>query len=179
MKRWQIILGIVLIALGFFSLLNQVFPDLRIGRFFFPLLLIGMGVLLLLRPRMAGSGVVIEFPIIGDIRKTGSWEVTQHEIWWIVGSNRLDFTEAHFPSGEGQIKIIGFVAEIKIILPEDVGLCVESTAFVTDYKGLQRKEDRFLNTLEDQTPDYMTADKRVKVQAIAFVSDIKVKPSLM
>lgn len=179
MKRWQIILGIILVVLGIFSLLNQVFPNLRIGRFFFPLFLIGLGVLLILRPRMAGSGVLIEFPIIGDLRKTGTWEVSQHEIWWFVGSNRFDFSEARFPTGEANIKVIGFVADIKVILPDDVGLFIESTAIVTDYKGLQRKQDLFLNTLEDQTPNYLTADKRVKVQALAFISDIKVKPSLM
>ncbi len=179
MKRWQIILGIILVVLGIFSLLNQVIPDLRIGRFFFPLILIGLGVLLIFRPRMAGSGVILEFPIIGDLRKTGTWDASQHEIWWFVGSNRFDFSEARFPTGEAIIKVIGFVADIKVILPEDVGLSIESTAIVTEYKGHQRKQDLLLNTLEDQTPNYLTADKRVKVQAFAIVSDIKVRPSLM
>lgn len=179
MKRWQIILGIILVVLGIFSLLGQVFPDLRIGRFFFPLFLIGLGVLLILRPRMVGSGVIIEYPIIGDLRKTGNWDVSQHEIWWLVGSNRFDFSEARFPIGEAKIKVIGFVADITIILPEDVGLLIESTAIVSEYKGLQRKQDLFLNTLQEETPNYLTANKRVKVQAFAFVSEVKVRPSLM
>jgi len=179
MKRWQIILGIILILLGTFSLLNQVFPGLRIGRFIFPLLLIGLGVILILRPRTAGSGVIVEFPIIGDLRRTGSWDVSQHEIWWFVGSNRFDFSEARFPVGEANIKIISFVSDIKIILPEDVGLLLESNAVFTEYKGPNRKQDLFLNALQEQTPNYLSADKRVSVQAFGFVLDIKVKPSLM
>jgi len=179
MKRWQIILGIILVTLGIFSLLNQVFPGFRIGRFIFPLFLIGLGVILILRPQMAGSGVIVEFPIIGDHRKTGTWDVSQHEIWWFVGSNRFDFSEARFPTGDANIKVIGFVADVKVILPDDVGLHIESNAVVSDYKGLKVKQERFLNPLEDQSPNYLTADKRVKVQTFAFVSDIKVRPSLM
>lgn len=178
MKRWQIIIGITLVLLGIFSLLNQVFPGLRIGRFFMPLLLIGLGALLILRPRIAGSGVNVQFPFLGDLRKTGAWEVTQHEIWWFVGSNRFDFSEAVFPNKDALVKVIGFVADTKIILPEDVGLCVESSAFVNEYIGLQGKQERFLSPVEEQTPNYLTADKRVKVQVYAFVSEIKVKPSL-
>lgn len=179
MKRWQIITGVVLILLGIIALLNQVFPDLRIGRFIGPLILIGIGVLLILRPRIAGPGVHVHIPVLGDIRKTGAWEVTEHEFWWFVGGNRLDFTEAIFPNGEGRIKIFGFVTDITIILPEDVGLRVESSAFLTDYNGLRGKQERFLSPLEDQTINYFEVDNRVHVQTIAFVSEIKVKSSII
>lgn len=179
MKRWYIIIGIVLIALGIFSLLNQIFPGLKIGRFFLPLFLIGLGALLIIRPRIAGPGVNVHFPIFGDIRKTGNWEVTHQEIWWLVGSSRFDFSTAVFTNHDVLIKVIGFVADIRIILPEDVGLCVETTAFVNEYSGMEGKQERFLSPLVEQTPNYQTADKRVKVQVFAFVSDIKVKPSLM
>lgn len=179
MKRWQIIIGITLIVLGIFSLLSQIFPDVRLGRFLIPLLLIGLGLLLILRPRFTGPEVIVQFPIIGDIRKSGSWEVTQHEIWWFVGSNRLDFSEAVFPQDQATVKIIGFVTDLKVVLPEDIGLRVESSAFFTEYSGLQGEQERFLSYLEEQSPNYLTAEKRVNVQVIAFVSEIKVRPSLM
>jgi lia operon protein LiaF len=178
MKRWQIIIGITLVVLGIFSLLNQFFPGLKIGRFFMPLLLIGLGTLLVLRPRIAGPDVIVQFPILGDLRRTGTWEVTQHEIWWFVGSSRFDFSEAIFPNKDALVKIIAFVADTKIILPEDVGLSVESYAFVNEYHGLKGKQERFLSPVEEQTPNYLTADKRVKVQVYSFVSELKVRPSL-
>lgn len=179
MKRWQIIVGIVLIVLGISALLNQIFPGLNIGRFIGPLILIGLGALLILRPRIAGPEVIVQVPILGDIRKTGTWEVTKHEIWWFVGSNRLDFTEAVFPQGDALIKIFGFVNDIKVILPEDVGLRVDSTAFITEYHGLAGKQERFLSPLEEQTANYSLAEKRVNLQSFAFVSEIKIRPSLM
>ena len=179
MKRWQITLGISLVVLGIFSLFNQLFPDLRIGRFTGPLILIGLGIFVILRPRMAGPEVKVLIPILGDMRNTGAWEVTRHEIWWFVGSNRLDFSEAVFPEGEGKINIIGFVNDIQIILPEDVGLQVLSTAFVNDFHGLGGKQERFLSTLEEQSLNFTTAEKRVVVESIAFVAEVKVRPTML
>lgn len=179
MKRWQIVVGSSLIFLGVLSLLNQVFPNLRFGRFVFPLILIGLGVYFIFRPRIAGRNVNIHVPVLGDIRNVGIWEVTQHEYWWFVGSNRLDFTEAIFPEGEATVRIFGFVNDIKIILPEDVGLKVESTAFLTNYNGLIDKQERFISPLEDQSPNFNTAEKRVTVQSVSFVSEIKVRPSFV
>jgi lia operon protein LiaF len=177
MKRWQIITGLILVLLGVLSLVGQVFPDLRIGRFLGPLILIGLGVYLILRPRIAGRDVHVHVPVLGDISNVGSWEVTRHEYWWFVGSNRLDFTEALFPQGEAVVRIFGFVNDIKIILPDDVGLWVEGTSFITNLNGLEGKQEKFLSPLDEQSSNYSTAEKRVRVQSVGFVSEIKVRPS--
>ncbi len=112
MKRWQIFLGILLIVLGLFSLFELMF-QINLWRFVGPLLLVALGIWLVLRPQLAGSDVNVQMPILGDLRKTGVWEATNHEIWMLAGNNRLDFTEASFPNGEATIKIIGFVADVK------------------------------------------------------------------
>ncbi|MEA3327141.1 MAG: cell wall-active antibiotics response protein LiaF [Chloroflexota bacterium] len=178
MKRWQIILGITLVVLGLFSLI-EVFFVFNPWRFFGPLILIGLGILLILRPRIAGQNVKVQMPILGDVRKRGFWEATQHEIWWIVGTSWLDFTDAVFPTGDALIRIFGFVTDVKITLPEDVGLQINSTAIVSELKGFERKEEWILNSLEYQTPNYISAEKRVTVQTVGFVSEVRVKSSLM
>ncbi|MFN2303573.1 MAG: cell wall-active antibiotics response protein LiaF [Anaerolineales bacterium] len=118
-------------------------------------------------------------PILGEIRKSGVWEATQHEIWWFVGTNRLDFTDAVFPKGEALIKIFGFVTDIKITLPADVGLRLDSNAFVSELKRPDGKEERFVSPLSYQSPNYKQTDKRVRVQTVSFVSEIRIKPSLL
>lgn len=178
MKRWQIILGIALIALGVLSLLEVLF-DINFWRFLGPLFLIGLGVLLILRPRIAGENVKVQMPILGDVRKSGTWEVTDHEIWMIAGTNRLDFTDAVFPEGDGRIRIFGFVADVKITLPDDVGLKIESNAFVSEFKGLNSKEERILSPLLYHSTNYSETQKRINLSTLGFVSDIKVKSSLM
>jgi lia operon protein LiaF len=178
MKRWQIFLGLLLIVLGLFSLFELVF-HINLWRFVGPLLLVALGVWLILRPQMAGPDVKVQMPIFGDIRKTGVWEATNHEIWMLAGNSRLDFTDASFPNGEATIRIIGFVADVKVILPEDVGLFIESSAIVSELKGITNKEERLFNTLEYATPEYQSASKKVKLQTVAFVSTIKLKRPLI
>jgi predicted membrane protein len=178
MKRWQIVLGIVLIVMGLFAIIELIF-DINFWRFLGPLLLIGLGVLLILRPQFAGPDVEVRMPILGEVRRTGVWEVTQHEIWWLVGSTRLDFTDAVFPKGEAVIKIYGFVTDNKITLPDDVGFQLESTAFVSERKGPEGSEERFVSPLFYQSSNYEETEKRVRVQTVGFVSEIRIKPSLM
>ncbi len=70
MKKWQIILGIVLIISGLFSLLDTLFV-IDLDRFIFPIILIGIGLLMILRLQLAAPGVEVLSRIFGDIRKSG------------------------------------------------------------------------------------------------------------
>lgn len=178
MKRWQIMFGVALIFLGIMALF-EVFFEVDLWRFIWPLILVGLGLLLIFRTQMAGPQVHFLTPILGDLRRSGSWEVTNQEIWWFVGTNRLDFTDAVFPDDEVTIKIFGLVAEVKIILPEDVGMRVGSTAFVSEFKGFEGTDERFLSSLNYQSPGYDDKDKRVNLQTVAIVSEIRVNFSLM
>jgi predicted membrane protein len=178
MKRWQIILGIVLIVLGLFALIDTIF-NINPWRYIGPLLLVGIGVLIILRPRIAGKEVNVQTPLFGDVRKKGFWEATQHEIWWVVGDCWLDFTDASFPSGDALMKIFGFVTDVRITLPEDVGLQVNSVAFVSELRDQQGKEERIMNGLDYQSNDFESKEKRVIIQTLGFVSEVRVKPSLM
>lgn len=173
MKKWQIIVGVGLILLGLFSLL-EIFLEIDLGRFIFPLILIGLGLLIIFRNRLVEPGVDVRMPIIGDIRKSGEWQAKHHEIWWFVGTTRLDFSETIFPEGEAKIKIFGFVNDLKILLPEDVGMDLVSFAFFSDYHGIDRTEERFFGVLEDRTENYPSAEKKVMIQINSFVADIHV-----
>jgi len=176
MKRGQIIVGFLLITFGIIALVEAVFR-INLWRFIGPIILIGVGVLLIMRPRVVGSDVQVRVPVLGDIRKTGQWVATQHEFWWFVGTNYLDFTQADIPSGEAFIKIFGFVTDVKLICPQDVGIRVNSIAFVSEFKGFERKEEQFLNSLEVESPNFIQAEKHIIVEIISFVSEISVRSS--
>lgn len=175
MKRWQIVIGIILIVLGLISLLDNLF-SVNLGRFIGPFLLIGLGLLVIFRHQMIGPGVEVRMSIIGDIQKSGNWEAKKHEIWWFVGTTKLDFSGASFPEGEAKIKIFGFVNDVKILLPEDVGLRIESSAFFSDYRGIERRTEDHFGFLTDQTSNYPSMEKRAIIQITSFVADIHVKP---
>lgn len=178
MKRWQIVIGIGLILLGLIALI-EVLTGVDLWGLIFPLILVGIGILLILRPRLSGREVRVEMPILGDVNKKGVWQVGHHEIWLLVGSTRLDFTNAEFIEGEGKIKLFGFVNEIKLILPEDVGLRFESIAFVSEFRGSEGKQERILNSLVYETPGFENAEKRVQIQSLGFVAETQIKPPLL
>ena len=173
MKKWQIVLGSILIMMGLFSLVETVF-EVNMWHYLFPFLLVGLGLLLILRPRIAKPGVQVLTPILGDIRREGTWEVGELEIWSIVGTNRLDFTDAVFSDNMVNIKMIGFVLDARITVPNDVGLSVETASFVTELKSNEGKEERIFNSIEYQSPNYLEAEKKVNIQTIGFVTEIRV-----
>jgi predicted membrane protein len=97
---------------------------------------------------LAGPGAEVRMSVLGDIHKTGSWEARRHEFWWFVGETRLDFSNAIFPEGEAKIKVLGFVNDIKIYLPSDVGLRIHSFSFLSDFYGPgEKKKNDFLHLL--------------------------------
>lgn len=178
MKRWQIVLGIVFIFLGLISLLEIVF-EIKIGHYIGPLILICLGLVLILRPKMAGPNADVKTSLFGQVRKTGSWEVTNLELWSFVGETRLDFTQAIFQEAENKIKLLGFVKEVRIILPDDVGILIESNAFVSEVRSPEGKQERFIGPMQYQSPNYDAVEKHITIQTFAFVSEIKIKPSLL
>jgi lia operon protein LiaF len=178
MKRWQIILGVFLVLLGLFSLIDLFF-HFNPWRYLFPLLLVALGVWLILRPQITGRDIKVETPILGDVRKTGVWDVKNHEIWMLAGDIRLDFSQAAFPEGDALVRIVGFVSDVKVILPEDVGLTVDAAAIVSEIRSFEAKQERFLTGLTYQSPGYDNAEKRVKLETIGFVSEVRIKRPLM
>jgi lia operon protein LiaF len=140
---------------------------------------VALGAWLILRPKITGRDMKVEAPILGDVRKVGAWEATDHEIWMLAGHARLDFTDAVFPKGDATIRIIGFVAEMVLIFPETVGLAIDAAAIVSELRGFEGKQERILTGLSYQSPGYAEATQRVKVETIGFVSEIKLKRPLM
>lgn len=178
MKRWQIVFGIGLILMGLFALVDVLY-QINLWRFVSPLFLIGVGLLLILRPRFLGKDFNLEMSLFGDIRKTGRWEVNKHEFWSFIGSQRFDFSDAIFPEGEALIRVIALVDDVKIILPKHVGLWVKSNAFVSEIKSREGKQERFIQSLNYQTANYHSAETRAMVEILTVVSDISIKPTLL
>jgi hypothetical protein len=177
MKKRQIAFGIGLVLLGLIALINALF-DVDLWRFIGPLLLIGVGVILILRPRMAGSDAEVHISIFGDVTRSGGWEAQQHEFWWFIGSARLDFTKAVFNHQDTLVKVYGFIDDVTLILPESVGFRVESSAFVSEYHAHDGKIERILSPLSHQSADFEQAEKRVILHTLGFVSEVKIHQPL-
>lgn len=173
MRRFQIFLGASILVVGLLLLVGNL-TGIDICAYLFPLILIAIGVWIVTRPALAkGQDTVVQ--IIGDIRRHGTWAVHEQELWCGVGDIRLDFTEAVVPVGETPLKLRGFVNDITLIVPDDIGVAITSASFMTTARIFGYKQDFFLTIYETQTDNYQDADRKIRLELAYFVADLKVR----
>ncbi len=173
-NRGQAIIGALLIIFGLGILLGNLL-GINLWRLFWPLLLIGLGAWIILRPSMLEEGTAFTQRLLGDIRRDGQVQVSDEEILVVIGDINLDLREALWPEGETRLSIKGFVGDVRIRVPEDVGVDLSSTAFVSSVRWQDRKEEGIFLPLQLQSENYEMARKRLRVDILHFVSDIKMR----
>jgi len=173
-NKSQLIVGLVIVLIGVTLLIGNLF-HVNLWDFFWPLVFIGLGIWMLVRPRTVKTGTKVQHRLLGDIRRAGGWQVTDEEFWILVGDIKLDMTAAQIPEGETLIRTYGFVGSIRVRVPEGVGISVSSTALVTDAKILGHKQENFLTPLHEVSDDYEAAERKIRLECSAFVADLKVR----
>ena len=173
-NKGQIYIGIALVVIGVLFAIGAIF-QINVWAFCWPVALILIGVWFLVRPRFLSPGTLSNVHPLGDVRRYGSWQVANEEIWMFVGDIDLDMVQAEFPSGETVLRIFGFVGDVDIALPKNVGLSFTSTAFVTDSRVNERKLESFLAPVSFSSDSYEVNEKRLRLETTFFVADVKVR----
>ena len=172
-NRGQIIIGGFLILFGLLAFLGNLL-HIDIGAIFWPLVLIAVGFLLLLRPQFAPPGSEVWFRLFGGVHRYGAWQVHNEEVWMFIGDVRLDLTQAELPPGESVFRISGFVGDIDLQLPPGTALSVHANGFVTAAHWFGSKQDHFLNPAIYVSPGYDQAASKFKLVTTFFVTDLTV-----
>ncbi len=172
-NRTAILIGSILIVLGFFSIINALF-HVNLWTLFFPILLIALGAFLIFRPKFSPDGTDIILRFVGETKKSDEWSVSPVEYQSFVSDIKLDFSQAIIPEGETHIRISCFVSELKIQLPMDAGLKVVAKGFVHDSKVNGQKENQIGAPFEYETPDFSVQIKKVIIESWSFVSDVEI-----
>lgn len=170
-----ILIGVILIAAGLMFLVGNLL-DINIGAFCFPVGLMLIGLFLILRPRMVGPDTRSDVLFIGDWERSGPWEGGNEELWAFVGDINYDLTKATLPKGESKFKMVGFVNDVEIFVPADLGVAIDASSFVTSFNADgQGKEDNILSPVRWETDNYQSAERRVRFELLQFVGEIKVR----
>jgi predicted membrane protein len=175
-NRAPLIFGGILILLGILSIIGTIFK-IDTGVFCWPLLLIGIGVFILLRPKLEASNASSSFRLLGNNNRGGAWKVSDSETWTLIGDTILDFTQADIPVGETHLHINSFVGDIRLYVPECVGVALISTAMFSDARFFDEHRGLFFGSLEFSTPGYESAERRIHVETFSFMGNVKVKKS--
>jgi len=172
-NKGQFYLGLAVIALGALFFLADTL-DVRLGRFVWPLALIAAGAWFIIRPRTVAQGTVVSFRVLGEIKRRGHWTVTDEELWQLIGDVDLDLTSAHVPEGETTLRLYGFVGDIDVYVPEDVGIVLHSNAVLTDVQFFGEKQESIFSPVTLTSSNYERAKRRVRLQTGHFIGDVTV-----
>jgi lia operon protein LiaF len=171
--RSELLIGSFLLILGIVWLGGNIL-GVDIGALCWPAGLILLGTWLLVRPRIMKDGAHVQFLLLGDVRRSGTWDLVNEEIWMGIGDVDLDLREAQIPPGETVLRVICFIGDIDLLVPAEMGVSVNSYAFLTDSKIQNRKRDSFVIPLEYQSEGYPTAQQKFRLEAFGFINDIKI-----
>jgi predicted membrane protein len=62
-----------------------------------------------------------------------------------------------------------------VSVPSDVAVSLSSTSFVADAELNGQRMERFLSGVQMSTPDYATAERKLRLVTTCFVGDVNVK----
>lgn len=168
--------GGLLILIGLLILVGSIF-SINLWNYFWPLLLILVGLWILFRPRLGGPRGPVEFLFFRNLRQKGVWQVKNEEIWSFFGDVILDLTNAEIPAGETIYRIYGFIGDVILYVPPAVGISVSSAGFINEARVLGRKQSSILLPIDMTSEGYEAAERKIRLDVAFFISDIKVKPA--
>jgi lia operon protein LiaF len=172
-NRNQALIGGFLLLLGIGFLIANVLK-INFWAICFPLGLILIGALLLLRPRLFGTSSASHWTLLGNVTRDGHWAVADEEFWLLIGDTKLDFTQAQLPAGETNIRINGFIGDVDLIVPAGVGVLVSASGLFVDLRTPTDKANRFLSPANSASPDYATAERKLHLSTTFLIGDIDV-----
>lgn len=170
----QVLFGLLIVIVGLAILVGNLL-DIDAGQLCFPTGLILLGLWLLLRPRLVGPDTALRMRIFGPIRRSGIWPVSDEEIWLFIGDVRLDMTEAEIAAGVANIKIFSFIGNVRLQVPEGVAVRLSSMAVINDVRLFGKRSSGFLIPAHISSQGYETAERKVHVESMAFISDMRAK----
>ena len=83
--------------------------------------------------------------------------------------------EVELPEGETHIRILAFVPDVNLYIPDDMTFSLGATAFVTDFNFKGDKRDHVFVPVDYTTENYRTAACKLRVELTGFVVDLDVR----
>ena len=170
--RGQILLGAVLVAAGLLALLDHWF-DISLWPLVFPLLLIGLGVWVLKRPESVAPGTRVTQRLLGDVSRRET--VGDEDIFVLLGDVKIDWSASLWPEAPVTVWVSNLLGDIRIKVPEGVGVSISSRAALGTLRFNGRKQEASFALVHEQTDDYETAVHRLDVHVVHLLGDVTIE----
>lgn len=172
-KRGQQILAIFLIGLGVLYLAAN-FINIDPGDLFWPLALIGLGAVLIFRPKAIAPENTRHY-FAGDVDLARDWQEGDQEVRMFAGDIDIDLLDLDLQPGENHYWVKFFAGDINVDVPEGIGLKVDSNGFVVDTKIDGEKVSNVMSGFQYESENYAAAEKKFVLHTAAFAVDLKIR----
>lgn len=167
-RKWFAIFLITTGAMMIFALL----AGRDTGALFWPVAFIFIGVWFIVRPKSAHGGTQ-KLRLATDIDMDGEWQVQDEDILAFAHDIDYDLSDAVIPPGETNIQLTAFATELSLRVPEEVGLAINTHAFVTESKMFGDKQEYIMTGLHYTSPNYAEAARKIRFVINSFAVEIK------
>ena len=172
--KYQIRFGIIIILFGLILLISNI-TGIRLWSYIWPLLLVGLGIWMIVRPQRFSRKSDVQFRFLGGMDYKSPWSLKDENIISLIGDINLDLTQAEISPGETHIELRGFVGDIDVIVPENAGIAVTSNSFVTSANAFGYKQEYFLTPYKVESENYAAAERKINLNLGFFVTDLNLK----
>ena len=172
----QLIIGGLVILFGLIILVINLL-GLNFWKVCWPVGLILLGVAILLWPRLESAGFKAKIFPLGEIRRSGDWVVSDMDIASFVSDVRLDLRTAEIPPGETVFRYYGFVGDIRLHIPQEVGYSISSTAFLTESRIQGERRDIYASNYRLRSDNYQDAASKIRLETYFFVAELRLDQS--
>ncbi len=112
---------------------------------------------------------------IGDVSfKQANWSVEPMELYNTIGDYFIDFSQAYIPEKETPIIVQGWIGDVKMIIPEDVPVFVQSYIKVGDIRIFDKETDSINRGLTYQSPGYEEAVRKLKITIELKIGSVRI-----
>ncbi len=102
------------------------------------------------------------------------WVLQNMAVWSIVGEMNLDLSLAIIEESETTLLLQGVVGDIDIIVPDDIGVHIQSTILIGQTKIGLEQQDGLVTKMTWQSLNYDTAEHKVNITLSYVVGDVNV-----
>ncbi|PZE21513.1 hypothetical protein CBW46_007425 [Paenibacillus xerothermodurans] len=162
--------GYILIGLGAVILLG------RNVLLLIAVILISLGLFYIRSKQLHSQASYVKKSLIESIRwGKEPWILRNSSIWNVIAEMQIDLTYAIPEQRETTLVLQGVVADVDIIVPEDMGVSVVLSVLFGQSDVGPHKESGILNKTVWQSANYETADHQVKLIISYIAADIDIK----
>lgn len=179
------VLGLILIVIGVVTLgdglgLIPFSAGYLLSRFW-PLVLIGIGLLILYESSRravtdadpAASNRIAYDSIFGDLKLTQpGWQLRNVQANTLIGDMKIDLARAQIPDGETTLDLRAVIGDIDVWAPPDLPVALEAQCAFVTVNDFGRRQDVILRRYEATPPDFDLASRRVRVRANLVFGDV-------